>query len=251
MIRIGVREDSYLARGTSHGCATYVNGILVNSSEMILNHHHISAHLPLTRASGPLAPYPRSSLIPAHAPNEWLIVSRFPRGGSAQQLPQRTHSASDGRWVKVRRAPNCTPPLPCEPGRSLMVSLEPAGGYEGANVGGMGGRDRAHRCFHKSPAADRVGSGSCDSAAAFHGAGPTVVAFARTCSGGYSGLGRTSILAASGWSDLLSWALLGRALNSTRTPPSLSYSTAGDSRFVASVSRRLSCLRSGKAKRKS
>jgi hypothetical protein len=57
------------------------------------------------------------------------------------------------------------------------------------------------RCFHNSPAADRVGSGSCDSAAAFHGAGTAVVAIAGTGSRSYSGLGRTSILAAGGWSD--------------------------------------------------
>ena len=50
-------------------------------------------------------------------------------------------------------------------------------------------------------AADRVGSGSCDSAAAFHGAGTAVVAIAGTGPGGHSGRGCTSILAAGGWSD--------------------------------------------------
>jgi hypothetical protein len=62
-------------------------------------------------------------------------------------------------------------------------------------------RLRCHRCFHNSSAADRVGSGPCDSAAPFHGAGPAVVVIAGTGSGSYSGLGRTSILAAGGWSD--------------------------------------------------
>src|SRR6516165_2431310 len=57
---------------------------------------------------------------------------------------------------------------------------------------------RCHRCFHNSSATDRVGSGSCDSVAAFRGAGPAVVAIAGTGSGGYSGLGRLSILAAGG-----------------------------------------------------
>jgi len=41
---------------------------------------------------------------------------------------------------------------------------------------------------------------SCNSAAAFHGAGPAVVAIAGT-SGGHSGFGCTSVLAAGGWSD--------------------------------------------------
>src|SRR6516165_1536766 len=60
---------------------------------------------------------------------------------------------------------------------------------------------RCHWCFGNSAAADRVGSTYCDGVAAFLGAGPAVVAIAGTCSGGHSGLGRTSILAAGGWSD--------------------------------------------------
>src|SRR5215469_13140933 len=60
---------------------------------------------------------------------------------------------------------------------------------------------RCDRCFRNSASADRVGSGSRNSAAAFHGAGPAVVAIAGTSSGGHSGFRRTSILAAGGWSD--------------------------------------------------
>jgi hypothetical protein len=64
---------------------------------------------------------------------------------------------------------------------------------------------RCHRCFHNSAAADRVGNRSCDGVPAFLGAGPAVVAAAGTSSGGHSGLGCTSILAAGGWGDCCLW----------------------------------------------
>ena len=60
---------------------------------------------------------------------------------------------------------------------------------------------RCHRRFRDPFAADRVGGGSWDSAASVHGAGPAMAAVAGTGSGGDSGLGGASILAAGGWGD--------------------------------------------------
>jgi hypothetical protein len=55
--------------------------------------------------------------------------------------------------------------------------------------------------FRDPFAADRVGGGSWDSPAAVHGAGPAMATVAGTGSGGDSGLGGASILAAGGWGD--------------------------------------------------
>src|SRR5262249_7398494 len=60
---------------------------------------------------------------------------------------------------------------------------------------------RCHRRFRDPPAADRVGGGSRDGAATFHGAGPAMAVVAGTGSGGNSRLGSASILAVGGWGD--------------------------------------------------
>jgi hypothetical protein len=54
---------------------------------------------------------------------------------------------------------------------------------------------------NNAAAADRVDSRFCDGVAAFLGARPAVAAIAGISSGGHSGIGHTSILAAGGWSD--------------------------------------------------
>ena len=60
---------------------------------------------------------------------------------------------------------------------------------------------RCHRRFRDPFAADRVGGGSWDSAAAVHGVWPAMAAVAGTGSGGDPGLGGASIMAAGGWGD--------------------------------------------------
>jgi hypothetical protein len=80
---------------------------------------------------------------------------------------------------------------------------------------------RCDRRFRDPFAADRVGGGSCDSAAAFHSTGPAMAAVAGAGSGGDSGLGSASILAAGGWGNCCpghSSAEFGTALSEIAMP---------------------------------
>ena len=65
----------------------------------------------------------------------------------------------------------------------------------------IAGISDAIRSFRDPFAADRVGGGSWDGAAAVHGVGPAMAAVAGTGSGGNPGFGGASVIAAGRWRD--------------------------------------------------
>ena len=97
-------------------------------------------------------------------------------------------------------------PLPPEPSKPTSAETPSSNALKFSKrqlvfAFGIAGISDVVGAFHNATAADRMGSRFCDGVAAFLDARPTVAAIARISSGGYSGLGRTSILADGGWSD--------------------------------------------------